>query len=477
MIQSAHLWVYELIVSDTKWATLQNTAGKSKYKALAQAIRDGIGSGDLEKGAQLPPVRELAYRLGITPGTVARAYTLLTEEGRLIAEVGRGTFVAGASHRVQQDSPPIFEPVDEGIADFRSARVPDVGQGLLIDEALIRLGKSHRRLNIDYPTAATDREARQAVVDWIGPVRVGGLDADHIVLGHGAQNCVVLALQAELHGARPVILTDELAYPGVRHAARLLRADLVGVPMDEHGIIPAALAETYRTHGGQVLLTAAEVHSPTTTQTGYARKKEIAAVAERYGLMIIEDDCHTIAPTDVPAYRAILPRQSYYVSSLTKSVSGALRFGYAATPLGRSKGMHEVAQNSFHGLAQPILDVCADLLSSGVAAEIRSEVIRYMAERVRLAVNRLGGWDLRWREEVPFVWLQLPTGWRVSSFALACAQKGISVRPADQFALAGQPAPNAVRLAVTTCVREARYLQALDDMNALLANPARVVES
>jgi len=466
-----------MIVSDTIWQPRVSIVGKSKYKSLAQAIRDGIASGDLAVGSQLPTVRDLAYRVGVTPGTVARAYSLLTDEGRLSAEVGRGTYVASASRREQTLEPPLVHDVDESIADFRSSRVPDVGQGLLIDDALIRLGKSHRRRHINYPTPNTDIEAREAVLDWIGPVRAGHIDTDHIVLGNGAQNCVILTLQAELHGAHPVILADELAYPGVRHAARLLRARVVGVAMDEDGLIPEALAEAYRTHGGQVLLTSAEVHSPTTTQTGYARKKQIAAVAERFGLTIIEDDCHSIAPTDVPAYRAILPKQSYFVSSLTKSVSGALRFGFSVAPVNRFRDLQQVAQSSFHGISQPMLDVCAYLLKSGDAGRVKEKVIAHTAARVRLAVNRLGGWDVRWREDAPFLWLQLPQGWRASSFALACQRKGISVRPADEFVLADQRAPNAVRLAATTCVSEPRYLQALDDINALLANPVRTMES
>ncbi len=466
-----------MIVPDTIWQPNLATAGKSKYKALAQAIRDGIASGDLAAGAQLPTVRDLAYRVGVTPGTVARAYGLLTDEGRLIAEVGRGTYVAGPIRKEQPLEPPLLHLVDESTADFRSSRVPDVGQGALIDDALIRLGRSHRRRHINYPTSITDIEAREAVVDWIGPVRTGHLDAHHVVLGNGAQNCVILALQAELHGAHPVILTEELAYPGVRHAARLLRAQVVGVAMDDEGIIPAALAEAYRTHGGQVLLTSAEVHSPTTTKTSYARKKEIAALAERFGLTIIEDDCHCVAPTEVPAYRAILPNQSYFISSLTKGVSGALRFGYAVTPVGRYKELRQVAQSSFHGIAQPMLDLCADLLASGDAGRVRAKVIDHTAARVRLAVNRLGGWDLRWREDAPFLWLQLPQGWRASSFALACERAGISVRPADEFVLSDQRAPNAVRLAATTCVSEPRYLKALDDMNTLLANPVATMES
>ena len=62
-------------------------AAGPKYKAVAATIRKAIAEGQLPAGARLPPVRDLAYQLGITPGTVARAYTILTDEGVLEAAV------------------------------------------------------------------------------------------------------------------------------------------------------------------------------------------------------------------------------------------------------------------------------------------------------------------------------------------------------------------------------------------------------
>jgi DNA-binding GntR family transcriptional regulator len=80
---------------DTIWQPERIAGQTPKYKAVVETIRSGVAQGALATGAKLPPVRDLAWKLGITPGTVARAYTILTEEGLLIAEVGRGTFVAG----------------------------------------------------------------------------------------------------------------------------------------------------------------------------------------------------------------------------------------------------------------------------------------------------------------------------------------------------------------------------------------------
>ena len=80
-----------------------------KYLALSRALREAVRAGTLAEGSQLPTVRDLAWALGVTPGTVSRAYALATQEGLLAATVGRGTFVAAREYvgmalltRVQQ---------------------------------------------------------------------------------------------------------------------------------------------------------------------------------------------------------------------------------------------------------------------------------------------------------------------------------------------------------------------------------------
>jgi len=95
---------------------------------------------------------------------------------------------------------------------------------------------------------------------------------------------------------------------------------------------------------------------------------------------------------------------------------------------------------------------------------------------VRLAVNLRGGWDLRWREDAPFVYLKMPQGWRASRFTMACERRGVLVKPADEFALPEDQAPNAVRLALNTCASEALFLNAMADIHDLLSNPSSLVD-
>ncbi len=130
-----------------------------------------------------------------------------------------------------------------------------------------------------------------------------------------------------------------------------------------------------------------------------------------------------------------------------------------------------MAQSSFYGLPQPILDICAELIASGQAEALRAKVEQVTVGRVRDAVNVLGNWDITWRPDAPFIWLRLPQGWRGSSFARACEANGIRVKAADEFALPDGASPNAMRISLNPPLPRPDDLDAFQKMSDMLAKP------
>ena len=63
------------------------------YRQLVDAIRAAVKKGQLPTGRQLPTVLELSAALGISIGTIKRAYDELEREGIVEKGQGRGTFV------------------------------------------------------------------------------------------------------------------------------------------------------------------------------------------------------------------------------------------------------------------------------------------------------------------------------------------------------------------------------------------------
>lgn len=64
-----------------------------KYRIIADAICDDIRDNRLNAGTKLPTHRDLAYRLGVTVGTITRAYAELQRRGIAGGRVGSGTYV------------------------------------------------------------------------------------------------------------------------------------------------------------------------------------------------------------------------------------------------------------------------------------------------------------------------------------------------------------------------------------------------
>ncbi|HCE49864.1 MAG TPA: PLP-dependent aminotransferase family protein, partial [Shewanella baltica] len=77
----------------TIWTPDLTAFSGPKYQRLVSAIEQGILQKVLTQGSKLPPQRRLADALGITIGTVTRAYALAEQRGYVEARVGDGTYV------------------------------------------------------------------------------------------------------------------------------------------------------------------------------------------------------------------------------------------------------------------------------------------------------------------------------------------------------------------------------------------------
>ena len=451
---------------------------------MVQSIRDAIAAGALVQGAKLLPVRELGWKLEMTPGTVARAYTVLTDEGVLTAEVGRGTFVADFSPVTPLS---IFPEMEIDVLEHQtggdnfevnlfSPHLPNGGQSKLIRTLLAQIANDPPSGVMHYPSRRAGQPAREAMLHWLRDTNLGPLKESDIVLSHGGQNAIMLIFQTILKGPRPVIFVEELCYPGFRHVATALRVDVVPIAMDGDGICANALAAAAERYPeGQIVCTSPEVHSPTCGFSPLARRLEIVEVARRFDLQIVEDDCYRIGAAQEPAYRQLAPERGWYLTSLSKSITPALRLGCAIGPREMTSALHRAAEHGFFGLATPITDLAAALLSHPQLDDVMMRTRNGVGEYVKVAVNMLGGYDLRWREDVPFVWLNLPEGWRASAFCRAAETRAVRVRAAEDFAARNAQTPHSVRMAINAGVSLKSFEAAMARLRDLLDNPTEEI--
>ncbi|MBA3908998.1 MAG: PLP-dependent aminotransferase family protein [Rhodobacter sp.] len=461
-------------MTDTSWAPDLSQFPGPKYLGLSRALREAIREGELPPNSQLPTVRDLAWRLHLTPGTVARAYQLATQEGLLAATVGRGTFVAAQSPRLGPTQALYTERITggaTGLVDLRPPQVPEVGQAEAFRAALLEMAGQTGAGWLDYTSQRGEAALRAEIVTWMGDRILGPIGAEDVALTHGGQNAIGLIFDCCLRGERPAVLIEELAYPGFRYAARAARAEVVPIEIDEEGAVPEALEAACRRHGAQVLCLTTEAQNPTTGRMPVKRRQEIADIARAYDLQVLEDDCYSVAETDIPSLRALAPERVWLVGSVSKTISAALRFGYLICPAGMGEAGRLTAQHGFFALSRPVADLMLHLFRSGAAADIKGRVQAEFAERLQSLVNLLGAYDLSWQAGVPFVWLRMPLGWRASTFVRMAEARGVLVRSADEYALVHGRAPNAVRIAIAGNLSRDGFEAAMRVLADLLARP------
>ena len=446
-----------------------------KYLALSHALREAVRCGDLPEGTRLPPVRELAWSLSITPGTVARAYQIVTQDGLLEATVGRGTFVAARSVRLGPTQP-IFEERDADrdggpVVDLRSPQLPDVGQSAAIARIMIQIADHMGHDHLEYPNLKRDLPLREAYADWLAGQAIGTFGADDVALTLGGQNAVNIALQCCLRGERPYIACEELAYAGFRRAARLNRAEVAPVALDGEGMTPEALDAACRRFGARIVCVTPDAQNPTGASMSLDRRIAITRVARVHDLQIIEDNCYSVADATGPSLRALAPERTWYVTSLSKTISAGLRFGAIVCPTGLGEAARLAIQHSYFGLPRPVSDIAFALFRSGEAARLRDKVQQVFSRRLEIALNILGRHDMKWQRGLSFIWLPMPRGWRASTFARLAESSGVLIRSADEYALTDGRAPNAVRIALSGLIPEAEFIAAMVKLAQLLDSP------
>ena len=110
-----------------KTASIDRGSYEPAYAQLAGILRHSMATGILRPGDQLPSEAQLCERYGVSPMTVRRAINMLVDQGVVIAEQGRGTFVkpiamgeASFQLRVLQD---LFNDTEHTTVNVLEARI------------------------------------------------------------------------------------------------------------------------------------------------------------------------------------------------------------------------------------------------------------------------------------------------------------------------------------------------------------------
>jgi DNA-binding transcriptional MocR family regulator len=460
---------YKKVIKTSAWTPAVSKSDGPVYVAIADAIAADIQSGRLAPGMRLPPQRALAERLGIDFTTVTRAYTEARQRGLVEGKVGQGTYVrirrpasnaapvTGVPADMSMNLPPQFD--DPALAGRMWRDIADL-------EANGRLS-----LLMRYVEAGGAAPDRSAGANWLSR-RLPSITSDRVLVAPGAQSSL-LALTTLLASPGDTIFVEALTYPGFRALAAHLRIELVGLAMDQEGIDPDAFTAACRHHKPKALYCTPTHHNPTTATMSAGRRDAIAAVARQHGVTIIEDDAYGFVPgAALPPIATLAPELTYYVATLAKCLSPALRIAYLAAPDLRKAGRLAAALRATAAMASPLTAAVATRwIEDGTAEAVLSAIRAEAIARQRAAARILHANVFAAQPESFHLWLSLNAPWTRGEFAGRLRSSGVGVVISDAFAASKPPEAVRISLGVAPTRTDAiRGLEAIADL--LVESPA-----
>jgi len=419
--------------------------GITRYKTIVDAFAGRIRAGELPPGTRLPAVRALMKQHRIALATATRVYAELEAAGLVVGETGRGTFVRDTT--LPRGLGLEQQPLASGAVDltFNYPALP--GQAEMLRDGLRALAASGDldALLHSAPQGGRPHE-RQTVARHLRNrgIRV---PAGQVLIVNGAQQGLAVATMALL---RPgdVLAVDALTYPGMKTLAQASRIDLEPLPMLAGGPDLARLEALCRRRPVRAVYTMPTMHNPLGLVMAEAERARLAAIAQRYDLLIIEDGAYAFLaePAPAPVFNHA-PQRTIYVSGLSKSVASGLRLGFVAAPPDRVPALERAIRVSTWNTPSLMVALACNWIESGTVDALEARKRRDARRRQALARRVLRGLDISAHPSSYYLWLSLPEDVRADGVAASLERAGVLVTTAEPFSV-GPSAPQALRVAL-----------------------------
>ncbi|MBY0356850.1 MAG: PLP-dependent aminotransferase family protein [Candidatus Obscuribacterales bacterium] len=350
---------------------LDSQSDTSLHRQLYDELRKSILSGRLNPGQRVPSTRALSDSLGISRATVTMAYDFLLSEGYLQSTIGSGTYVC------RQLPDTLLRPATakstakkqlESLTASKKAQLKKLSKyGSYLKERNW-LGYGDQEPDIQFSFGRPDLSAfpmrqwmqianqvakkqdlrlldcpsksqgylplRQSIAAHLAKSRAVNCTADQIIIVNGSQQAIDLVTRVLVERGDSVAI-EEPGYIGAKKAFEVQGAQLIGIPVDESGLVVDRLKMPQLPNFKLAYVTPSH-QFPTGVVLTLPRRLELLAWAQQTGTFIIEDDYDSefrYEGRPVPALAGLDQSESViYIGTFSKVLFPALRLGYLVVP-------------------------------------------------------------------------------------------------------------------------------------------------
>ncbi|MFF4457959.1 aminotransferase class I/II-fold pyridoxal phosphate-dependent enzyme [Streptomyces mirabilis] len=425
---------------------------------ISASVERAVGSGDLEPGQLLPPMRELAERLGVNPNTVAAAYRTLRERGVIETAGRRGSRIRSKPATTGRDY--IRVEVPEGVRNVADGN-PDPALLPALAEAFAAAAGRSDRDPVMYGEAAVEAELeRLARAD----LDADGVPDGPVVVTSGSLDAIERVLAAHLKPGDAVAVEDP-GWGSVFDLAPALGLRTVPVRVDDEGPVPDDVRRALEA-GARALIVTDRAQNPTGAAVGAARARALRSVLKEHPDVLLVEDDHGHRIVDLPLHPlAGVTREWAFVRSVAKAYGPDLRLAvltgdpvtmdrvHGRQRLGPGWVSHLLQRAVVHLWANRAVDVTAVAAAYG---RRRDALIDALKQRGIEAYGRSG----------MNVWIPVPDE---TGAVARLLHAGWAVAPGARFRMS---APPGIRITVSTLTPD--DIEPLADAVASAVGPAPV---
>ena len=335
-----------------RFLALPESSNLSLRDQICEVVSAAIMSQSLAYDRPLPSCRDLAEQFGVSRNTVFAAYNRLIDLDFLVSRDRSGYFVNPQMAQVQKppkdkdlaardaipcpvsfpqnDLMPVVNPLDWNAYPYPfiyNQIDPDLfpvdGWRECTRQALGRKKMpAWASDSVESDSPHLVQQLRQRLLNTRGIYA----EDDEILITLGSQNALFILGTIFAPSRRPIALEDP-GFFGARNAFRLAGSELVGVPIDDNGIIPSAIPTAC-----QLVFTTPSHQFPTMVTMSPQRREELLETAVKNDFLIIEDDYEAemnyVAKSSPSMMSMDRTARVIYVGSLSKTVSPGIRLGF-----------------------------------------------------------------------------------------------------------------------------------------------------
>jgi 2-aminoadipate transaminase len=292
---------------------------------------------------------------------------------------------------------------------------------------------------------------REWVADRLRTRGIAGT-AETVMVVSGSQQGIDLVARVLLDPG-DTVLVENPSYLAALQAFRSHEAELVALPGDADGMRTDRLEDAVRQHRPALIYVVPEFQNPRGTTLASHRRRELAEVAERHGVAVLEDDPYgalRFRGSSSAPIAALAGDLTFHLGTFSKTLAPGLRLGWVHGPAPLMRTLTVAKQACDLHTATLSQHAVVELLRTfdyeAHLGRIRSEY-RVRCEAMLRALERTMPPGTRW--SVPdgglFLWLELPPGLHDEAVFHEAIEHAVAVVPGNGF-FVGPPQHGFLRL-------------------------------